>query len=179
MVRLLLPGDVVSDELIGRYRDMAAMGGNFHGLSVLQHADQIGKLLKKHGCETLLDWGCGRGDAYSSPHKLHQTWGIKRKDVWLYDPAFERYHEKPTRKFDGVVCSDVLEHVPEAEVIDFITELFKHSKKVVWASVCCRAARKCFPYTDINLHVTVKPFQWWQDMFESLSTVDFVLVETP
>jgi hypothetical protein len=73
----------------------------------------------------------------------------------------------------------VLEHVPEDEVADFILDLFDHAKKVVWASVCCRPARKCFPNTEINLHVTVKPFEWWQDKFENLSsTVPFVLVET-
>jgi hypothetical protein len=169
----------MSDELLGRYRDMAAFGGNFHGLSILQHVEQIGKLLRQHQCESVLDWGCGRADAYGSPHKIHGAWGIKRKDVHLYDPAFKSYAEKPTRKADAVICSDVLEHVPEDEVADFILDLFDHAKKVVWASVCCRPARKCFPNTEINLHVTVKPFEWWQDKFENLSsTVPFVLVET-
>ena len=61
-----------------------------------------------------------------------------------------------------------------------IPDLFDHARKVVWASVCCRAARKSFPGTDINLHVTVKPFQWWLDKFEHLSpAIPFVLIETP
>lgn len=171
----------MSDELIGRYRDMAAHAGNFFGLSILQHTEQIGKLLKNHKCETLLDWGCGRGDAYSSPHKVYRTWGLHRKDVWLYDPAFERYNEKPTKKFDAVVCSDVLEHIPESEIDNFILDLFDHAKKVVWASVCCRPARKCFPDTDINLHVTIHPFEWWETLFQTLAPhgLPFVLVETP
>lgn len=169
----------MSDELIARYRDMAAFGGNFHGLTVLKQADAIGKLLKQHGCTSLLDWGCGRGDAYSSPHKLHHTWGMKRRDVWLYDPAFEKHHVKPDRTFDAVVCSDVLEHIPESEVDDFIANLFAHAKKMVWASVCCRPARKCFPGTDINLHVTVKPYSWWSDKFASFASgLPWVLIES-
>lgn len=175
----------MNDDLIARYRDMAAMGGNFHGLSVLQHVDAIGKLLKSHGCESLIDWGCGRGDAYSSPHKVHHAWGIKRKDVWLYDPAFERHANKPGGRRDAVVCSDVLEHIPEEDVERFIGDLFNHAKKVVWASVCCRPARKCFPDTEINLHVTVKPFEWWEARFKEVAVLfyenglPFVLVETP
>ena len=169
----------MSDELIGRYRDMAAMGGNFHGNSILQHADAIGKVLRQHGCESMIDWGCGRGDAYASPNKVYHEWGLKRKDVTLYDPAFERYHEKPTRKADAVVCSDVLEHIPEDEIDDFVLDLFDHARKVVWASVCCRPARKCFPDTDINLHVTIRPMEWWAHKFTSLSTCSFVLLETP
>jgi 2-polyprenyl-3-methyl-5-hydroxy-6-metoxy-1,4-benzoquinol methylase len=172
------------DTLTGRYREMAADEGNFHGLSVLQHKKQIGKILKRHGCVTLLDFGCGRGDAYASPHTVHSEWGIKRKNVTLYDPAFKRYAQLPPigKQFDAVLCSDVLEHIPEAEVDEFIARLFSYARHTVWASVCCRPAKKTFPGTDENLHVTVKPYQWWLDTFGEPHLnrgLNFTLVETP
>jgi hypothetical protein len=81
-----------------------------------------------------------------------------------------------------VICSDVLEHVPEAEVPMFVERLFKRARKHVWASVCCRPAKKTFPGTQVNLHVTLQPVSWWSAWFEDCSRmhgVPFTLVETP
>lgn len=169
------------NELIPLYREMAADGANFHGMSLMTHKDAIGKLIRKFGVRTVLDYGCGRGDPYRGPHKVWRDWGLKWFDIWLYDPAFPQ-HEKappPSRKFDLVICSDVLEHVPEADVDEFIKTLYSHGG-VVWASVCCRPAKKTFPQTGENLHVTIRPFQWWDGMFaKHANGRPFVLVETP
>lgn len=164
------------------YREMAAGGDNFHGLSIVQHSRVIGKLINRLGAKTILDYGCGRGDAYKQPHRLHRDWGLRWWDVTLYDPSFPEHNEEPgkTEKFDGVLCSDVLEHVPEEQVDEFVARLFHHAKKFVWASVCCRPAKKCFPGTEINLHCTVRPFEWWQEVFQRhAGGIEFCLVETP
>lgn len=167
------------NELIPLYREMAAGGDQFHGLSILQHAKQIGQLIRQYDVKTVLDYGSGRGDAYRSPHKLHHEWGLKRKSITLYDPAFPQYESLPVKPRDMVVCSDVLEHVPEADVPAFIGDLYGLARKVIWASVCCRPAKKTFPNTDINLHVCVHPIEWWNWMFRMRRGPAFVLVETP
>jgi hypothetical protein len=168
------------NDLVPLYREMAADGANFHGLSILQHSKQIGKLIKECDAQTVLDFGAGRGDAYNSPHKVYRDWGLKRHQVTLYDPAFPKHDKLPSRKFDFVVCSDVLEHVPEADVDVFIHNLFKLAKHGVWASVCCRPAKKTFPQNGENLHVTLHPLQWWHDTFaEFAAGMPFTLVETP
>ena len=167
--------------LIPLYREMAETGDNFQGLSILKHSDAIGRLVRAYKARTLLDYGCGRGDAYHSPHKVYRQWGLKRSDVALYDPAFKKHEILPPRRFDAVLCSDVLEHIPEPDLDPFIADLFNHAKKFVWASVCCRPAKKTFP-DGTNLHVTVAPFEWWQDRFKRLGRgggIDFHLVETP
>ena len=170
------------DSLVPLYKAMASTEtGNFLGLSVLNHVKDIGRLVKEVDAKTVLDFGCGRGDAYRSPHKIHHQWGLPRASVYLYDPAFH-HAPMPTGEFDLVVCSDVLEHIPEDEVPEFIHRLCKHARKAVWASVCCRPAKKVFPGTDTNLHVTVKSFDWWKDrtdLAQALYAVRFVLVETP
>lgn len=167
--------------LIDRYKAMADEGGNFHGLSILHHAPSIKKLAHSVGAGSMLDFGCGRGDAYSTPHKLHHQLGISRRHVRLYDPAFRKHDEFPIGKWDLVVCSDVLEHVAEADVDQFLGHLFEKARMAVWASVCCRPAKKCFPGTDTNLHVTVQPFEWWDAKFQRASEhfgIKGVLVET-
>ena len=72
----LLPEKQVS-RLVPLYQELAAKdSANFAGLSVLQHAEALKKLANKYKPKTLLDYGCGRGDAYRSPHKLHHQLGI-------------------------------------------------------------------------------------------------------
>lgn len=170
------------DTLVPAYKAMAGTD-NFHGLSILQHAPSIGKLVRSVRARTLLDFGCGRGDAYRSPHKVWHHWGLERANVTLYDPAFNRDNVLPAagRKFDVVVCSDVLEHVPEAEVDEFIDRLAAYTRHALWASVCCRPAKKKFE-DGTNLHVTVQPYSWWLEKVEAAArkhNIGFILLETP
>jgi hypothetical protein len=174
----------MSDDLIPLYKQMAETGVHFPGTAIITHTKEIGKLVQQYGARRLLDYGSGRGDAYRSPHRIHKQWGLHWFDVVLYDPAFERLDEHPRGKFDGVLCSDVLEHIPEDDVEDFIGRLFDHARKFVWASVCCRPAKKTFPDGVTNLHVTLHPLEWWQAKFAEVaklmgSEVPFHLTETP
>lgn len=155
--------------LLDEYHRLAAGGSNFHGLSILQHKKTIGKLVHQFKATSLMDYGCGRGDAWHSPHNLHHYLGIKRKNLFLYDPSFPKHDKLPTdRAFDGVLCSDVLEHVPEEAVPATIERLFAYADKFVWASICCRPAKKVFA-DGTNMHVTVKPMQWWESQFVTWS----------
>ena len=79
----LLPENEVS-RLVPLYQEIAAKdSANFAGLSVLQHADALKKLANTYKPKTLLDYGCGRGDAYRSPHKLHHHLGFARSSLHL------------------------------------------------------------------------------------------------
>lgn len=167
------------DSMIPDYRELAKHADkNFQGVSILNHVVSIRKLLTETDSHTMLDFGCGRGEAYKPPHKLYKQLGLPRHAVTLYDPAFMPTATLPKGQFDLVVCSDVLEHVPEHEVDEFVARLFSYAKKAVWASVCCRPAKKFFP-DGRNLHVTVKPFAWWEEKFGRQKGADFMLVETP
>jgi hypothetical protein len=165
--------------LLKEYRDMAALGGNFRGFSLLQHAKEIGKIVKRHQAKTLLDYGSGAGDAYRQPHHVHEAWGINRMRIRLYDPSFPGLDAPITGRYDGVICSDVLEHVPEADVDATIDALFSHATGFVWASVCCRPAKKLFA-DGTNMHVTLHPIEWWREKFaQRCEGQTFYLVETP
>ena len=177
-------------KLIKLYKQMAEDDANFRGLTILNHAKEIGALITKHKARSVLDYGCGAGDAYKSPHLLHRQWGLKWFEIELYDPAFQKHEEAPWGRFDGVVCSDVLEHIPEEDIDDTLGALFQYARKFVWASVCCRPAKKFFPDGVTNLHVTLKPMEWWEAKFETCGRatrlrledgagVEWTLVETP
>lgn len=160
------------------YRAMAESGENFKGLSILQHRQDVAILIGQHKVKSILDFGCGRGDAYFVPNEIHKTWGVDRPT--LYDPAFQSHDTMPMQghRFDAVICSDVLEHIPEDQVDALIATLFGYAHKVVWGSVCCRPAKKTFP-DGSNLHVTVKPMTWWKERFAAhAGSTPWVLVET-
>lgn len=171
------------DQLTAMYRHMAAQGSNFLGLSILDHKQAIEQLIIAVQAKTVLDYGSGRGDAYYPPYDLHINWGIERPT--LYDPAFPEIDELPPAgaKFDLVICNDVLEHVSETSAPQLIESLFLYAERAVWASVCCRPAKKFFPDGTTNLHVTVKPITWWCDLFEQTAlrypAVKCKLLQTP
>jgi hypothetical protein len=154
--------------LIDEYRRLAADGGNFHGLSILNHSRIIGKLAYRTGAQTFLDYGCGRGDAWRPPYSMHEKIGIAMPT--LYDPSFPTHDKKPSGMFGGVLCSDVLEHVPEDDVTPMIEELFGYARCFVWGSVCCRPAKKKFD-DGTNMHVTIKPIEWWREKFGNAAAI--------
>lgn len=173
------------------YRDMVDSGShNFFGLSILQHRSQIDALIKTYDAKTALDYGCGRGDQYGEPHNFDKALGLE--SVWLYDPAFKTHDWLPGdgRLFDAVFCSDVLEHLKEPDIESALRTMFLVARKFIWASVCCRPAKKCFPPDNVvNMHVTIKPMSWWQAKFEEAQSqvglyrrenfIPFYLVQTP
>ena len=166
----------MSDEMIARYRHLVENGSdNFQGLGIMQYSTQIKRLIAKTDSKTVLDYGCGRGDQYTLQHQ-DEFWGVDRPT--LYDPAFASHDQLPEGKFDAVICSDVLEHVPFDEAEELIRRLFDYSNKFVWASVCCRKAKKEFE-DGLNMHITIQPFWWWQAKFAKLSKgKQHLLVET-
>lgn len=177
--------------LAEEYRKIVEGGTeNFYGLTIVKHAREIGALMTRHWAQTAIDIGCGRGDQYKKPYLLQKHWGLR--EVTLYDPAFAEHSQLPDRdkRFDAVLCSDVLEHIPEEELDQFIGELFKRAEKFVWASVCCRKAKKRFE-DGTNMHVTVRPIHWWLSRFTAIGHavcmnrfgtedgIEWHLVETP
>lgn len=146
----------MSPDLLEQYR-ILHRSNKFLGLSLLPHASVIADLVEKTGAETLLDYGCGAGFQYTK-HRIHDAWGGIMPH--LYDPAVPEFETKPEGKFDGVICSDVAEHV-EPELIDaFLDDVFGYARKFVFISICTRPAKKLLP-DGRNAHLTVMPQRWW------------------
>lgn len=149
--------------LINEYLKLhAADPGAFQGFSVLPHAWEIRRLVKATRSERLLDYGCGKGKQYSDD-RVNEWWGVK---VQLYDPGVAQFSKKPTGSFDGVVCTDVLEHIPEADVAGVLDELMRYAMRFVFMTACCRPASRKLP-NGMNTHVTVKPERWWRDIVKA------------
>jgi len=163
-------------DLIEQYRALHRQG-KFRGLTTLRHADEISALCAKHGAKTLLDYGSGAGEQYYPPHELQKKWGV---EVTCYDPAVDGIDVLPPGFFDGVICIDVLEHIPDDELAGVIGAIGDRVNKFAFFSVCCRPSKKTLP-DGRNVHLTIKAFAAWERLIREYcgSDMDIVVRENP
>src|SRR3990167_5907590 len=131
--------------------------GRFPGMSILPYVPEIADLIAEFKSRSLLDYGCGRGRQYLH-ERIHRAMGVDMPA--LYDPAVAEFSIKPRGPFEGVICTDVLEHVPEDELSEVIGDLSRYARQWAFITVCCRPS-KHFTFEDgTNVHVTLTPFEW-------------------
>jgi hypothetical protein len=128
---------------------------NWQGIALKKFIPAINQIIKDKGIESILDYGCGK--AKHHPKEWNAT---------KYDPAIAEYQNKPTDKFDLVISTDVLEHIPIDNLKDVIDEIFTYSKKWVFVSVCCRKANAILP-NGYNAHATIESAKWWRELFKA------------
>lgn len=136
---------------------------NWQGVALKKFIPAINQIIKDKGIETILDYGCGK----AKHHPLE--WNATK-----YDPAVPEYQNKPTDKFDLVISTDVLEHIPVDNLKDVIDDIFSYSKKWVFVSVCCRKANAILP-NGYNAHATIESAKWWRELFKPYKnyTIEF------
>lgn len=143
----------------------------FAGHSLPEQAPHIKRLIRRTESKTILDYGSGKGKQYDLQRVTDHEDGIEHPDIrsyWgvseirCYDPGYEPFGELPGGTYDGVICTDVLEHCPEDDISWILDELFGFAGKFVYANVACFPARKRLP-SGGNAHCTVKPVKWWEE----------------
>ncbi len=152
----------------------AAPADMFPGISLRAHVAHIRQLAAATGSQSILDYGCGKGMLYrEQPFRVDggdAAWESVA-DFWdvdfveRYDPSYPPYSKLPEGQFDGVICTDVLEHCPEDDLPWIVGELFGYAKRFVFASIAGHPAKKQLP-DGSNAHCTVRPSAWWHALFE-------------
>lgn len=131
--------------------------GFFGGQTCLSYAEPLQRLVKQRNPTSLLDYGCGKGDQYFV-NRLHERLNCPMPT--LYDPCYDPFKQKPEGSFSGVICTDVLEHVPEDDIEDVVREIFSFATDFVFIGVSVRPAAKILPNGE-NCHATIRPIDWW------------------
>ena len=126
----------------------------WQGTSIINYIAKINQIIKDKDIKTILDYGCGK-----AKHHPKEWNAIK------YDPAIQEYQNKPQDKYDLVISTDVLEHIPVDNIQQTINEIFSYSNKWVFVSVCCRKAEAILP-NGYNAHATIESAKWWRDLFK-------------
>ena len=126
----------------------------WQGTSIINYIPKINQIIKDKDIKSILDYGCGK-----ARHHPKEWNAIK------YDPAIQDYQNKPQDKYDLVISTDVLEHIPVENLKQTIEEIFGYSNKWVFVSVCCRKAEAILP-NGYNAHATIESAKWWKDLFK-------------
>ncbi len=109
----------------------------------------------------MLDLVSGKGFLYKNKFKIDDQeyrnlldyW--KLDDVYLYDPAVKELSVYPERKFDGLIFTDFIEHIPESDILKFIDDLFKLSNKFIFVVIATMPASKFFD-DGRNIHLCLR-----------------------
>ena len=160
----------------GKVRQVAAERA-FSGDQLPKHIQQIKQLIDKSGAKSLIDYGSGKGSHYGRVEIKNSTGEVvatsladywKVETVTLYDPGIPMYEDLPDEQHDGLISTDVLEHLPRADAIWVVEEMFSLASKFVYANVACYPAVTKLP-DGSNAHETVQHPQWWAGVFEAVS----------
>lgn len=101
--------------------------------------------------QSVLDYGCGKGDLAKALHR-------DGYDARGYDPAVPGYDHLP-EKADFLVCLDVLEHIEP----DCLGNVLAHIRSLAprcLLAIATRAAKHVLP-DGRNAHLIVENEAWW------------------
>lgn len=143
-------------EIINQYHKIylqESEEGKVYGRSSESMLHFIAELIRKKNPKTILDYGCGRSGL------VNYFWNDGARVVFKYDPAIREFRHKPKGAMDMVLCTDVLEHIPEDHVTNILSDIRTIASDAFFSISLVRARR--FLPNGLNAHITIKPSEWW------------------
>jgi Methyltransferase domain len=141
-----------NSKLIESYAELHAT--ELYGATSLKNLRLIRPEIKLLHPQSIIDYGCG------------QSMLIDRLDLGYplrlerYDPAIPAFAEKPKLKADLLINIDVLEHIEESDLDDVLAEMRALCRDAL--IIVDTAPAKRVLADGRNLHVTLKPHDWWR-----------------
>ncbi len=142
----------------------------YPGYELPRFAQPIKKVLRGAGARSVLDYGSGKGQQYQLEVKtqlekypnIQSYWDVD--EIVCFDPAVPGIDKRPNKKFDAVVTTSVMEHVPTGDIAWVVDDLFSYAKKFVFACINCEPTQIILPNGE-NANCTVQSPEWWDNMF--------------
>lgn len=108
-------------------------------------------------CETVLDYGCGKGTLAKAMKGTGFT-------VREYDPAIPGKDESPSESVDLVVALDVLEHIEVDCVSDVVADLARLARKKVFVVISTKPSKRLMA-DGRDTHLSLHDDGWWLQQF--------------
>jgi SAM-dependent methyltransferase len=143
----------------------------------------------REGYKHVLDVGCGIGQGVAiMRNKGIEAYGIdiseKIKPFWK-EGKIDKFCQVscadkipfPDDSFDLVVCTEVMEHIPEEGVKKVLKEIKRVGKKYFFTIALSKALHK-MPNDGSEPHICVKPPTWWKEVFDKLGFMSNISLST-
>jgi len=142
------------------------------------------KLVQNEKRGKLIDLGFGNGESLNYfLKKGFDTYGVEisclcvdnaiKKGFNVYHGSLDNLNFYPDSYFEFGFCNDVIEHLPEELIIDSLREIKRICSKKLYLSVCPTLSHHLSAKGE-NLHLTVKPKEWWESQFNEVGEVKHV-----
>ena len=147
----------------------------FDGKSLGRWIKTINKIIIKTNSKSILDYGCGKAKYYNNAFQIENKIYNNIKEYWnvseikLFDPGVEEFESYPNKNYDGVICTDVLEHISSLDLDYIVKNIFNFSNKFAFFVISTTLDEKFFP-DGRNVHQTVKNEEWWKAFFYKIKS---------
>ncbi len=146
----------------------------FDGKSLRPWIKHIKDLIKFTNSKSILDYGCGKAKFYNNKISINEKIYKNISEYWkideirLFDPGVKQYEIYPNKNYDGVICTDVLEHIHLADLNLVVEDIFNFSNKFVFFVISTILDQKLL-FDGRNVHQTVKNEKWWKNFFSPIT----------
>lgn len=149
---------IQSDKYISEYKILHQEKDSF-GASCIKQLNYITLIIDYIKPKKVLDFGCGKGTLIKELSSVYP-------DIVFdgYDPAVSEFENLPEGEYDLVICTDVLEHIPENNLKNVVKKIKEYSSRVFFQLHHSKASQ-ILPNGE-NAHVTVKPPLWYEKLFK-------------
>lgn len=116
----------------------------FSGVFSWKQRRRIKPVIERFGVETVLDYGCGKGEQYEmrdaeTGQSLVEFWGV---DPVKYDPGVPRFAAEPEGRFDLVICIQVLASIPRRDLPAVVDRLYGYARQAIFVAERIKLPRK-------------------------------------
>lgn len=129
---------------------------NGYGERGYKHLDDVLHVLRRQGCSSALDYGCGKATLARHARRVCEV------PFANYDPAIAEFSAAP-EPADLVVCTDVLEHVEPACIIPVLDHIADLAQKAFYFQIAIRPAKRELS-DGRNAHILIRDAYWWFEM---------------
>lgn len=142
--------------------------GKAHPGRTRRYREQLLYIVTQTSSKTLLDWGCGKGQQWTTYDSFFLQDYLGLTKVTCYDPAVAQYSTFPSEEVhDIVICTDVLSLIPESDLDWVFQQLRLRCGRALYLVIGSDLVQSKKVYPDKTLkQVTVKSRDWWMKKCE-------------
>ena len=104
---------------------------------------------------SVLDYGCGKGNVIYNLKEQYPNCTFAG-----YDPGVDAFRNIPYAKFEGLICTDVLEHIEPGYIDNVLVHIDSLFTKSAFFIIDTVPARKKLA-DGRNAHLILKNQEWW------------------